>query len=396
MAAAELGKLGGSKAIGPLAQALRAGPAKTRQAAAFALSRLSLPEAKNAMTGAAHDEDAEVRFWAEMSGRRIALPDAAQPIASNTRDAPSRLTTIPETISYDGRTYPVYPVTTDAQPAFPSPWKAEDGGSFVVGLTVDGEWAVVSTMPPDEADARRQALVDARDFASLAVRGFHSGVELGRTRTITGRSVSEIIDLARPGGLSTDGFMAEREDILSVLAADDRTISGLGLTHPEMARPLFSVWNMMCSDLARNVWNMAAHRWNRYRHILYNGNEVALDATDTKGVQRSIFEDGLEGYFGIEIRRRFTPREEAFLATAYGHLPAERLAAMKERLSVLNIGEMEAYYIQWYGFYEGRTAWRADPLAIAFIFGLKSIEDMEKAFPGALERMLAGEIAAGS
>jgi len=45
---------------------------------------------------------------------------------------------------------------------------------------------------------------------------------------------------------------------------------------------------------------------------------------------------------------------------------------------------MAPYYIMRYGFYEGHTDYRADPIAIAFIFGMKSIEEIEKAFEGNL------------
>jgi len=38
-----------------------------------------------------------------------------------------------------------------------------------------------------------------------------------------------------------------------------------------------------------------------------------------------------------------------------------------------------------YGFYEGHTeAYRCDPIAIAFIFGLQSIEEIDIAFDGNL------------
>ena len=47
------------------------------------------------------------------------------------------------------------------------------------------------------------------------------------------------------------------------------------------------------------------------------------------------------------------------------------------------------YYIQRYGFYEGHTDYRADPLAIAFILGLKSLPEIEQAFPGRLRDALA-------
>ena len=41
-----------------------------------------------------------------------------------------------------------------------------------------------------------------------------------------------------------------------------------------------------------------------------------------------------------------------------------------------------------YGFYEGRTVYRVDPISIAFIFGLKSLEEIEAVFPGWLDEVL--------
>jgi hypothetical protein len=49
---------------------------------------------------------------------------------------------------------------------------------------------------------------------------------------------------------------------------------------------------------------------------------------------------------------------------------------------------MEPYYVMRYGFYEGHTSYRVDPIAIAFIFGLRSLEEVEAAFPGAIYETL--------
>jgi hypothetical protein len=49
---------------------------------------------------------------------------------------------------------------------------------------------------------------------------------------------------------------------------------------------------------------------------------------------------------------------------------------------------MEPYYVMRYGFYEGHTDYRVDPIAIAFIFGLKRLEEIERAFPGELHKTL--------
>lgn len=139
---------------------------------------------------------------------------------------------------------------------------------------------------------------------------------------------------------------------------------------------------MILTDTKLGRWNMAAHRWESTQAVLYNGKKVLLDARDSKGVQESIFDDGMTGAFYIEIRRLPDPEEEKFLRAKYGHLPKDRWKAFLSALSRIEIGEIEPYYIMRYGFYEGHTAWRTDPVAIAFIFGLRNLEEIEKAFPG--------------
>lgn len=49
---------------------------------------------------------------------------------------------------------------------------------------------------------------------------------------------------------------------------------------------------------------------------------------------------------------------------------------------------MKPQYIMRYGFYEGNTPWRTDPIAIAFVFGLRTLEQIESAFPGRLHQAL--------
>lgn len=61
-----------------------------------------------------------------------------------------------------------------------------------------------------------------------------------------------------------------------------------------------------------------------------------------------------------------------------------------ERLTFFHFSEMVPYYIMRHGFYEGHTGYRADPIAIACIFGLKSLEEIENAFEGSLFKNLFG------
>jgi hypothetical protein len=387
MAAVALGSIGSPAALHSLAEALAEEPVNLRRAAAFALSRSGSRAALDVLKRAERDADAEVRFWAGSAlGSLERTDDAAAPEAKPAEPGPPA----GGAFVHGGRTYALYPALSDGRPDLPSPLRLEDGREVVTAKTQAGRWGIVPVTLDDGSRGERQLHVDADDFRALAETGLHSEIELGQTRTITGRSIGEISDLARPGALSDDGFLAGGESVLEVIVRDNRTVSRLGLKHPDLARPLFHVWNMIRLDLDLGFWNMAEHRWRNIAGIRYNGHEVRLDATDSKGGQESIFADGLGGGFTIRMERDFTSDEEAFLVAAYSRLSGAQREAMKARLSRLQTGEMEAFYVMGYGFYEGRTPWRVDPLALAFIFGLKSLADLEKAFPGRLFDLLVG------
>ena len=66
-------------------------------------------------------------------------------------------------------------------------------------------------------------------------------------------------------------------------------------------------------DLKLNRWNMAEHRWGNVTAVLSHGRRVKLVAGDTKGGQLSIFADGIEGSFWIEITGELTEPERTFL-----------------------------------------------------------------------------------
>lgn len=71
----------------------------------------------------------------------------------------------------------------------------------------------------------------------------------------------------------------------------------------------------------------------------------------------------------------------------YRHLSAGQWDELQSLLSRFNTGEMQPQYIMRYGFYEGHTFWRTDPLAIAFIFGLKSLPELDEACGGVFLRI---------
>jgi hypothetical protein len=234
----------------------------------------------------------------------------------------------------------------------------------------------------------RQLYVNADDFPFLARTGLHCVAELDRTRIITGRSIAEITELARPDRLSTSGFLAEDEDIISVLKGDNRFARSLGLSHAKLTKPLFHVLNLIASNQQqKNHLSYQGHRAD-YPLFFYNGRKISVKVEYTRGGQESIFADGLDGALGIQISRDLQQHEKDYIDSKYSHLSRQQREDLVKKLSNMFIGEMVMYYAKWYGFYEGHTGWRADPIAITFIFGLKDIKEIDAAFDGKLYEAL--------
>ena len=287
----------------------------------------------------------------------------------------------------DGKRGGLYPEKLENAPGIASPFTREDGLELVTAFHKDGKYVLIPVTVTNGYRKGRQIDVDGEDFPTLARTGIHADVELARTKTITGKSVTEITDIGRPGRSSNAGFMAEDEDIISVLLGDNEMVRKLGLRHPQLAKPLFHVWNMIIKDLELDLWPNHS-TWDNFDYILYNGRKVTARARGGKGGQGSIFNDEMTGAVSCHIGRQLDQRETDFLAQNYSHLTGEQMEVMIDKLSHIYTGEMEPYYIQRYGFYEGHTEYRTDPAAISFIFGLKSIEEIEHAFPGKLYETL--------
>jgi hypothetical protein len=285
----------------------------------------------------------------------------------------------------------LYPNTYDHSPDLPSPYTTEDGTEIVVAFTQDEKYVLIPVTvengkPLDYRNKQwygkgRQLEVDASDFPALARTGLHSEIELDQVKTITGRSIAEITEIGRPERYSGAGFMSHDEDIISVLRGDNRLVTQLGSIHPQMAKPLFHVFNIILTvkkDSKRG--NIGG--------ILYNKRKIYLKFWGAKGWQNSIFNDEVLGYWQIEMWRDLDKEEKAFLSKEYSNLSDEEMAQLLKKLSHIHTGEMVPYYIMRYGFYEGHTDYRADPVAISFIFGLRSIQEIEAAFKGNLNKAL--------
>jgi hypothetical protein len=179
--------------------------------------------------------------------------------------------------------------------------------------------------------------------------------------------------------------MAEDETVMSVIRADNQTVKNLGLTHPDMARPLFHLWNIS-REIEQFSTKPVIDETMQLTALFYNGHRVMNKITGSRGWQESIFDDEILGTGHIEIWRELNPEELEFLKEKYVHLPQDQLEKLKQMLSYIHTGEMVFFYINRYGFYEGHTEYRIDPIAVALVFGLRSIEEVHQASGGDLYR----------
>ena len=304
---------------------------------------------------------------------------------------PDRLTQY----TYDQKLYYIYPQLYDRKPDIPSPVTTADGVELALICTKAGRYAVfdITVRNGDSLNYKSgkngcgfQLRVDSADFPTLAATGLHSEQELSHTTTITGKTTAEITGIGRPNILSEAGFLAEDEDIVSVLAGDNHIVRTLGLTHPQIARPLFHVWNIVHAH--EEVSNRKDGTGAHLDYLLYNDWKIYVGAGSGHGWQESIFDDKILGMFQLEMWRDPTDTETSFLKRKYPNLSEDQMQELVRSLTHIHTGEMVPYYIMRYGFYEGHTSYRADPIAVAFLFGLRSIEELEKTFKGRLHLVL--------
>lgn len=298
-------------------------------------------------------------------------------------------------ITYQDNLYYFYPQLYDRLPDIPSPFTTADGTEILIAVTKAGKYTVIPVTVENGAPLNykqgqrgkgRQLEVDTADFPILARIGLHAEVELDQTKTITGKSIGEITEIGRPEMSSGAGFVEFDEDIISVLKGDNRLVQKLELTHPQLAKPLFHVWNII-----RRLDEESRLRRTTLENIdsfYYNGKKIFLSSGSGHGWQESIFNDEILGMWQLEMWRILDEQEVKFLSEKFPDLSTEQMAKLRKKLSSIHTGEMVPYYIMRYGFYEGHTSYRADPLAISLVFGLKSIEEIKNSLAGDLYKTL--------
>ncbi len=294
--------------------------------------------------------------------------------------------------SIDTGTIPVFPFLLDEIPMQYSPAISWDGRELILAKigTETFAWFDATVENGDTLNYKERMLgkgnqvkADKADFPAFAASGIHSEEEIRNARSITGRSISRITVDGRPGGSSDAGFIAADETILSVIHSDNRMVKKLGLKHPDLARPLLHIWN-----ISNIVERFNQHPNNeekvRLNGLICGGKEIELKITGGREWQESIFNDEILGSYHLEVFRDLDHGEEEFLTEHYGSLPENELEELRRLISTIHTDEMVPYYINRYGFYEGHSDFRADPLSIAFIFNIRSLEEIHQASEGDL------------
>jgi len=291
----------------------------------------------------------------------------------------------------------LYPISYDYMLEIESPAFINDTVETILIVTKDNKYALVPVTVENGKPllySRKvgtywgkdnQMFVDEGDFPTLAITGLHSEDRLDNIATITGIPIKIINCTGRPNAYSTAGFMADDEDLISILKNDNKTVQKLGLTHPQLAKPLFQIWNLILKE--RELGNLNPF-YDNINRIYYKDHILNFRLIGSKGWQISIFMDEIQGKHNIHIDRKLTDKEEKFINEKYSFLNPEKMKNLKYRLSNLDFSEMLPYYIMRYGFYEGHTDYRTDPVSIAFIFGLQSLEEIDKNIEGRLYNSL--------
>jgi hypothetical protein len=301
--------------------------------------------------------------------------------------------------SMNGQDFKLYPFLYNSKPEVHSPYTIADTIEAIIVITKENKYGIVPVTVENGKPLLysykmgtfmgkdQQLHVDEGDFPALAKTGLHSEEQLDNKIVITGIPIDVINYTGRPDAYSISGFMADDEDIISVLKGDNRLVQKMGLTHPEMAKPLFHIWNFILKEIELGNW---ARFYDNVNGIYYNCNILNLEASAGKGWQISIFFDEIQGRYNMHIDRDLTQEEEQYIEKNYSYLDINNRELLKTKLTNLDFSEMNPFYIMRYGFYEGHTNYRCDPIAIALIFGLRSLEEIDKVFNGKLLDVLTG------
>ncbi len=201
-----------------------------------------------------------------------------------------------------------------------------------------------ASLPKDYSDVEKKhpEFKAATDQKTGFVVGGKNSSELIRNLTeINGISIPDLEESMRPKGLSTAGFLGKDERLLDVMAADNDWVLGVGLTHQELARHLYTFYRISLA---------AAEPPEESEVFTYRGVRFTTVVQTMDGFQDSPFKDGTKTNSDVFLKNVDNGKTLAF---------SPLVPLMVER----------------YGFYEGHgTSYRVDPKDIVDVLTFLSVE----------------------
>lgn len=216
-----------------------------------------------------------------------------------------------------------------------------EGRSTPGGLFIEREGrSFLRQLSPAEIDVgAREIIVTPEVFR---VNGTNETSLIQSLESLNGISISTLEELMRPRHLSGAGFLGPDEALLDILAADNDTVLGAGLTHQQLADFLEYF------EKARSY--ALSHVGVNPEHFEFRGKLFEHTTLSSRGYQGSPFQDDT--------------------TTNTDHT----LVSVENGLSI-NYSGLIPIMAGRYGFYEGKgTPYRVDPEDIMRISGLVQIE----------------------
>ena len=111
------------------------------------------------------------------------------------------------------------------------------------------------------------------------------------------------------------GFMAGDEDIVSVLMGDNLLVSSMDLTHRDLSKALFHLWNTV---LYMNDYDDQGTISSEGKDTLfYSGKKIWYSAPNCRGWQYSLFNDSIQGECHLELMVILSENERSFIEARY-------------------------------------------------------------------------------
>jgi hypothetical protein len=210
------------------------------------------------------------------------------------------------------------------------------------GSIIEGTQRLLKEVAPEFL--KISSVEEITDASGFVVGGMNLTDAIRGLRELQGRKISSLEVHMRDRKFSSAGFLADGESLIDVLANDNDYVTGLGLSHQELANHL--------------KYAMAISNLKFGSEFEYRGSLFRVECTQFCGFQMSPFRDDTIASSDYSLVNLSNGKRLFF---------SELVPQMAER----------------YGFYEGSVSHRVEPKDIVELFGLSNVTDSKSSGMGA-------------